>query len=183
METSMNKPILLSMIAAAFLLSTAQAQHTPYVGQEKRDIKSLSSDDIKQYLAGGGMGYARTAEFNGYPGPMHTLELADKLALTPNQRAAAEKLMAEHKPEARTLGAKLVDAERALDQLLASGKASESELAQLVRAAAALQGEFRLSHLETHRRLRPLLTEEQVNRYAQLRGYTGSQKPDNPHKH
>ena len=179
----MNIPISLSIIATAFLVSTAQAQHAPYAGQEKHDIKALSADDIKQYLGGGGMGYARAAELNNYPGPMHALELADKLALTPNQRAATEKLMSEHKAEARAIGAKLVQAERALDQLLASGKASESELAQHVRAAAALQGEFRLSHLETHRRLRPLLTEEQVNRYAQLRGYTGSQTLDNPHKH
>ena len=36
---------------------------------------------------------------------------------------------------------------------------------QSVRAAAALQGEYRLSHLETHRRMRAFLTEEQVTRY------------------
>lgn len=179
----MNTPILVSIVAATFLLSTAQAQHTPYAGQEKRDIKALSAEDVKQYLAGGGMGYARAAELNHYPGPMHALELADKLALTPDQRATTEALMAKHKAEARAIGAELVNAERALDQLLASGKASEPELARHVRAIAALQGEFRLSHLETHRRLRPLLTDEQVNRYAQLRGYTGSQTPNNPHKH
>ena len=112
------------------------------------------------------MGYARAAELNSYPGPMHALELADKLALTPEQRAATEKLMAGHKAEARAIGAKLVEAERMLDQLFASSKATESELAQRVRAVAALQGEYRLSHLETHRRLRPLLAEKQINHYA-----------------
>ena len=101
----------------------------------------------------------------------------------PEQRVATEKLMAEHKTEARAIGAKLIDAERALDQLFASGKAGEAELAQQVRAVAALQGEFRLSHLETHRRLRPLLTQEQVTRYAQLRGYAGGHFGSDHHTH
>jgi hypothetical protein len=45
-------------------------------------------------------------------------------------------------------------------------------LAQGVRNAAALQGEYRLAHLETHRRMRALLTEEQIKRYDALRGYS-----------
>ncbi len=179
----MNTSFMLSIIASALLISSAQAQHTPYAGQDKREIKALSAGEVKQHLAGAGMGYARAAELNNYPGPMHALELADRLELTPEQRAAAEKLMAEHKAEARAIGAKFIEAERALDQLIASGKVSESELAQHVRAAAALQGEFRLSHLETHRRLRPLLTEKQVHLYAKLRGYTGSQAAGGQHKH
>ncbi len=179
----MNFRMLFSISATVLLASTVQAQHANYAGQEKRDIKALSAGEVKQYLAGGGMGYARAAELNNYPGPMHALELADKLALSPQQRAATEKLMAEHKAEARAIGAKLIDAERALDQLFASGKAGEAELAQQVRAVAALQGEFRLSHLETHRRLRPVLTQEQVMRYAQLRGYAGGHAGGDHHKH
>ncbi len=179
----MTTKIMLSIFTAALLVSTAHAQHTSYAGQEKREIKALSAGEVKQFLAGGGMGFARAAELNNYPGPMHALELADKLALTPEQRAATEKLMAEHKTEARAIGAKLIDAERTLDQLFASGKMGEAELAKQVRLVAVLQGEFRLSHLETHRRLRPLLTEKQVHLYAQLRGYTGGNAPSGQHKH
>ena len=40
------------------------------------DIKSLSQDDQSALLAGRGMGLARPAELNGYPGPAHVLELA-----------------------------------------------------------------------------------------------------------
>jgi hypothetical protein len=40
-----------------------------------------------------------------------------------------------------------------------------------VKQAALLQGEYRLSHLETHRRMKPLLTAEQVAKYDALRGY------------
>ena len=39
-----------------------------------------------------------------------------------------------------------------------------------MRAAAPAQGEYRLSHLETHRRMKALLTPDQVARYDALRG-------------
>jgi hypothetical protein len=48
----------------------------------------------------------------------------------------------------------------------------------------ARDGEYRPSHLETHRRMRALLTAEQVKRYDHARGYASS-KPDghSDHKH
>ena len=119
---------------------------------------------------------------------MHVLELADRLALSPDQRAATEKLMHTHKAEARAIGEKLVDAEHALDRLFAQSAASEAALAGQVRAVAVIQGEYRLAHLETHRRMRAVLSNEQVNRYVQLRGYGENRSHDaglhgNPHKH
>jgi len=127
------------------------------------------------------MGYAKAAELNRFPGPMHTLELADQLKLTAEQRATTTQLMDAHKAEARGLGAELVAAERELDALFRSGKVDEAVLARSVRAAAALEGEYRLSHLETHRRMRALLSDEQVMRYDELRGYA-SGKPQH-HRH
>ena len=167
------------MIARALIMSAALslalpsfAQHAqPYAGQQVRDIKALSSDEVKQYLAGAGLGYAKAAELNRYPGPMHALELADQLQLTAEQRAKTTALMQEHKTEARELGQKLVHAEHALDALFKSGNVGESELAAHVRTVATAQGEYRLSHLETHRKMRALLSAEQVARYDTLRGY------------
>ena len=72
------------------------------------NIKALSSDDVEQYLSGAGMGYAKAAELNRHPGPMHVLELADQLKLTAEQRTATAKLMEAHKAEARKIGARLV---------------------------------------------------------------------------
>lgn len=161
----------LTFFASVFFMLSAHAQHNPYAGQQAREIKALSPQEVKQYLAGAGLGYARAAELNRYPGPMHVLELADGLALTPEQRAATQKLMDAHKAEARAIGAKLVEAERTLDQLFAKTAADEAALAEQVRKVAAIQGDYRLSHLETHRRMRALLSEEQINRYVQLRGY------------
>jgi Spy/CpxP family protein refolding chaperone len=164
-------------IAAVLLATAAHAQHggthgQPYAGQQSRDIKALSEDEVKQYLAGAGMGYAKPAEMNGHPGPMHVLELADKLALTDAQREATRKLMDEHKAEARALGAKRVAAERQLDALFQSPQVDQGALAAQVRAVAAADAEYRLSHLETHRRMRALLSEQQVKHYGVLRGYS-----------
>jgi Spy/CpxP family protein refolding chaperone len=165
----MTKTLAIALFATLAL--PAAAQHQPYAGQEDRGIKALSAEEVKQYLAGAGMGYAKAAELNRFPGPQHALELADKLSLTTEQRAATKRLMDAHKVEARAIGAKLVESERVLDALFRSGNVSESALADAVRKAAALQGEYRLSHLETHRRLRALLTDEQVANYDRLRGY------------
>ena len=134
----------LLFVAAAALAGAAQAQHQPYAGQHERDIKALSVDEIRQYLAGAGLGYAKSAELNHYPGPAHALEFADKLDLTAEQRAAAKALRDAHHPEARAIGAKLVDAERSLEQLFRSGRVDEATLARAVRAASQLQGEYRL---------------------------------------
>lgn len=165
----MMKIAVLSLLLAA---TPAFAQHAqPYAGQQGREVKSLSAEEVQQYLDGAGMGYARPAELSSYPGPLHVLELADKLALTPDQRTQTQALMDAHKAQARTLGAKRIESERALDALFADARMDEFALARAVRAAAALEGEYRLSHLETHRRMRALLTDEQVARYNRLRGY------------
>lgn len=165
-------------------VSPALGQHSqPYAGQHAREIKALSTEEVQQYLSGAGMGYARPAELNRYPGPMHVLELADKLALTAEQRARTKALMDAHKAEARAIGAKRVDAEHALDTLFAGGKVDEAALGRAVRAAAVLEGEYRLAHLETHRRMRALLTEEQVSCYEHLRGYTAGAAQRHGAKH
>lgn len=163
----------MTIVSALFCLVAlpAAAQHHAYHGQDGREIKALSAEEVKQYLAGAGMGYAKAAELNHFPGPQHALELADRLALDAAQRTGIQRLMDAHKAEARAIGARLIESERALEALFRSGKVDEGALAQAVHGAAALEGEYRLSHLETHRRLRALLTPAQVARYDELRGY------------
>jgi hypothetical protein len=65
---------------------------SPYAGMQTRAIKALSDQQIADLRAGRGMGMALPAELNGYPGPAHVLELADKLELTPDQRASVQAL-------------------------------------------------------------------------------------------
>lgn len=180
----MKHPVTALLMAMSLVAaSELQAQQQPYAREQAREIKALSADEVKQYLSGAGMGYAKAAELNHFPGPMHVLELADKLGLSAEQRAATKKLMDAHKAEARDIGAKLVEAERRLDALFRSGQVDAGELAQATHAAARLHGEYRLSHLDTHRRMRPLLTDEQVARYDTLRGYDKPAAQRDLHRH
>jgi len=168
---------LLAATVLAMAAAAAHAQHQPYAGQEQRDLKALSVDEVRQHLEGAGLGYAKTAELNHYPGPAHVLELAEQLALGREQRSEIQRLRDAHRIEARAIGVKLVEAERNLEMLFRRGKFGETELAGAVRTSAVLQGEYRLSHLETHRRLRAMLTDEQVARYDALRGYAAHSDP------
>jgi LTXXQ motif family protein len=179
----MKHATLAVLFAMALLTKPGLAQHQPYAGDAGREIKALSADEIKQYLSGAGMGYAKAAELNHFPGPMHVLELADKLGLSAEQRAAAKRLMDAHKAEAPAIGAKLVESERALDALFRSGNVEPDALAAAVRVAAAAAAEYRLSHLETHRRTRVLLSAEQVAHYDVLRGYAKPAAAGDPHRH
>ena len=48
---------------------------SPYAGEHKRSIKTLSKHDIEQLQNGKGWGMAKAAELNGVPGPAHILEM------------------------------------------------------------------------------------------------------------
>ncbi len=173
----MRMPVLAALLAFA---APSFAQHAPGYAVGEREIKALSAAEIKQYRSGEGMAFALAAELNRYPGPAHALELADELKLTTEQHAALKSLMGAHKAEARALGARLVDAERELDGLFRSGTVTAPELRARVHAAGELRSEYRLAHLDTHRRTRELLTSAQVALYDQLRGYA----PDSQeHRH
>src|SRR4051794_33352570 len=104
--------LALATFAFTALLTAASAQRQPYAGLDGRPIKALSEQQIDDLRAGRGMGLALAAELNGYPGPMHALELADQLGLTQEQRTRVQLLFAGMKAEAVPLGEKLIAQER-----------------------------------------------------------------------
>ncbi len=146
---------------------------SPYSGWETRQIKALSHQEIQDLRAGRGMGLALPAELNGYPGPRHVLDLADALDLTPDQRRAIEALFNEMQVEAAALGEQIIVLEQRLDAAFAGGAADKTAIGALVVDLAKLQGDLRFVHLKTHLPMRALLTDAQIERYAQLRGYAG----------
>ncbi len=164
----MRKVATLLLLALPF---AGQAQPSPYAGQQERPIKSLSAAETAGLLAGEGMGLAKAAELNGYPGPSHVLELAAPLRLTPRQQEDTRRLMAEHKAAARRIGAEIVQRERDLDALFAGRSANEAEVARLTAEIGALQARLRAEHLQTHLRQTALLDAAQVAQYAKERGY------------
>jgi len=159
------------------LLAAAQHAPSPYAGQERRAIKSLSEKEVASLLAGEGMGYAKAAELNGYPGPAHVLELAEPLGLDARQRQATQELMARHRERARQLGRELVAAEERLDRAFASRSIDERTLAELTAEVGRRQAAVREEHLRTHLTQTALLSPTQVQRYQQLRGYAAGAAP------
>jgi Spy/CpxP family protein refolding chaperone len=174
---------LLSAIALALLSVTALAA-SPYVGEEARDIKALSPEEVGALLAGKGMGLAKTAELNGFAGPTHVLEFAAELHLTPKQRAQTEALFASMSAKASSAGRALVDKERELERLFAARTITPQRLSTTLRQIGLLQAQVRDAHLEAHLAQVEILTPEQNARYVELRGYgTPSEQRRHPHRH
>ena len=166
----MKQFVTLSTAALVLAIGAASAQ-TPYAGMQTRSIKALSDQQIADLRAGRGMGLALAAELNGYPGPSHVLELADRLDLSSDQRASIQRLFDSMKEEAVPLGTKLLEQEADLDKQFASHTVTPESLKASTEAAAATQAELRDTHLKYHLSTVALLSSDQMQRYAELRGY------------
>jgi hypothetical protein len=162
------------ILISAPALVLAQATHSPYIGHEERTIKNFSAEEIQAFLSGQGMGLAKAAELNHYPGPRHVLDLAAQLQLSEMQRAETQKIYNNMHQEAVRLGALIVDKEKELDHLFATQAVLADTLQSLTKQIAQLQGELRLVHLQAHVEMKRLLSPEQVEAYDALRGYTAS---------
>jgi hypothetical protein len=166
---------------------TRAAPPSPYAGQEQREIKALSPEDVKALEAGEGMGLAKAAELNRYPGPRHVLDLAEPLELSGAQRVEAERIFAGMRSEALRVGQEILTVERELERRFAMQSMTEADLTRLTDTLGRLNGQLRAIHLRTHLRMRDLLTPDQVERYQHLRGYGGPAGMDQgsgiPHHH
>ncbi len=175
--------LMLSLLLSVAILANAQQAHSPYAGQESREIKALSAEEVQQYLTGQGMGFAKAAELNRYPGPKHVLGLAEQLTLAPEQASQTWEIRAAMNAEAIRLGRLLVEKESKLDRLFAQEKITEQQLNDLVSEIAQLQGRIRATHLKAHLEMKHVLTQHQVHLYDQLGGYGASHSNHQHGKH
>ena len=174
----MIRMALFALLAIVAATAASSAQTTsPYSGQEQRAIKALSDEEIRDLLEARGMGLAKAAELNAYPGPLHVLQLANELGLSDAQRKATDSLYANMRQRALSIGRQIIEAERTLDRAFANDAIEPATLRSQVSAIASLQGELRAVHLEAHLAQRALLTPEQIARYDVLRGYRGNSTP------
>jgi len=167
-------------------LAIAQHGHSPYAGQERRAIKGLSAEEIEALPSGQGMGLAKAAELNHYPGPRHVLELATPLQISEPQRTETQGIYDRMHQEAVRLGALIVDKERELDHRFATEAVDSQTLQHLTKHIAQLQGDLRLAHLQAHVEMKRMLSREQIDTYDTLRGYTvstGAVPQSEPHHH
>lgn len=164
------------VVTAAVMLGTAGAAIAadgPYAGLESREIKALSPTQIDDLRAGRGMGLALAAELNNYPGPRHVLDLSDEIGLSPDQHRRILDMFEEMAAGAKRIGARIVGAEKRLDDLFAQAKADDTGIRVHTEEIAALNGQLRYLHLRYHIEVRALMSDRQISRYATLRGYRG----------
>jgi len=144
---------------------------SPYAGFEKRSIKAFSDQQLEDLKQGRGIGLALPAELNGYPGPIHILELADQLALSADQKRRTQELYAAMTAETVELGMRLIEQEKTLDQLFSQRRITVDGLSQATAEIGATQAKLRNAHLKYHLSTVDVLKPEQVKMYNMLRGY------------
>jgi len=167
----------LQILAASMVLTAAcsrpqeQISHSPYSGQEQRQVATLSAQDIAAYRAGMGMGLAKAAELHHYPGPKHVLDLAAPLALSTAQREATQQVYDRMHASALQWGERIIAQESELDSLFTAQAITGAQLRARIAALAQAQGELRAAHLAAHVEMKEILSAAQVTQYDALRGY------------
>lgn len=154
----------------------------PYSGMETQTLKALSAERIAGLRDGAGLGYAKTAELNGWPGPLHVFELAEPLDLSADQTAAIEAVRAAMLVEARSLGEAMIAAEQALEALFHDPSPTPDAVEALTLKIGEIEGALRAAHLNAHLAATPLLTAHQRRMYQHLRGYSGGHGAHSGHE-
>jgi hypothetical protein len=145
--------------------------HSPYADEPRSAVASLSAGQLDQLEKGEGMGLSRAAELNRYPGPVHVLDAAEELGLSDEQRRETRRILDAMKGDAVRLGKEIIEKETLLSRRFAHRHVDEEFLRDLTTEIGLLQGKLRLVHLLAHLRTTALLSNEQIARYDELRGY------------
>src|SRR3989449_9819065 len=96
----------LAGLAAGTTVTRAQHAHGGPGGHAEGHLaaQACASEFEKVVGEGRGFGLAFAADQNGYPGPMHVLELKDRLKLTADQETRARELTHTMRSEERRVG-------------------------------------------------------------------------------
>jgi hypothetical protein len=173
---SLVKVFLTIILLTAAISASAQHQHDsknhqPDADLKGRDIKALSQQQINDLKSGKGMSLALAAELNGYPGPAHVLELADKLKLNEQQKKRMQEMFKAMTKETRTLGIMVIEEEKKLNKLFKNKLANEQNLKETTLKIGEAQAKLREAHLRYHLLTTAILSKEQIDNYNRLRGY------------
>ncbi|MCX6021226.1 MAG: hypothetical protein NTZ05_05770, partial [Chloroflexi bacterium] len=130
---------------------------SPYVEQMASSIRGLSPQEISDLSEGAGMGMARAAELNSYPGPRHLLDARDLVKLTPEQAARIEEVRSLMSQQARTLGRRILQDEQALEEEFRGRSITTDNLKKRLAELETFRTELRRVHLEAHLAMADLL--------------------------
>ncbi|MDP8923129.1 MAG: DUF305 domain-containing protein [Chloroflexota bacterium] len=151
----------------------AGRERSPHAGtfDPNSTIRALTPSEIADIRAGAGAGLARAAELNGYPGPRHVLDLADRLGLSEEQRLAVQGVYDRMAATAPAAGQRFLDAQARLEEDLRAGTLTTEVLPTRITEAGQLQSALQSIHLEAHLATAAILTPEQIAAYDDARGY------------
>ena len=165
--------VLLFFLIPSCAYSASEHSHkSKYVGEEKREIKSLSESDIEELENGKGWGFAKAAELNGVPGPIHLLEMKKEIRLSSEQIQKIEDIYQKMKKQAIPLGLELIELERRLNNHFANRTITDNLLHKLLGEIVQVRKKLRYAHLSAHLKTPDILTFEQITLYNELRGYS-----------
>ena len=166
--------IVLSFTLAAGLAGVAFAQgsahHGAPAGMPHHALAQTCEGAFEENVRDGrGFGMAFVADQQGYPGPLHVLELKDRLRLSRDQEAKAEVLLAAMFAESRPKSSRLIDAEAKLRRLFAASRPDEAAVRTAVGEIETARADVRLVHLLFHLKMRDALMDEQRRVYQEAR--------------
>jgi len=169
--------IALSLSLATALAGTAGAQgpahhgsHGEPASRPHHALAQTCDEAFEENVRDGrGFGMAFVADQQGYPGPLHVLEMKDRLRLSRDQEAKAQGLLAAMFAESLPKSAKLLDAEGKLRQLFAANRPDEVAVRAAVAEIERARADVRLVHLLYHVKMRDALTDEQRRVYQEAR--------------
>src|SRR2546428_4649950 len=115
------------IVLAAATLAGAQHRHDGGHGGDPHLAAQQCQKQFELVIADGrGFGLAFVADQEGYPGPLHVLELKDLLRLSAHQERAMQRMMEAMFADSRPAAGRLLAAERRLRSLFASGTAAQA---------------------------------------------------------
>jgi Spy/CpxP family protein refolding chaperone len=165
--------LMTTIVATAGLLGTASSvswgQHGHGHEGGHQAAEACAAEFDKVVGEGRGFGLAFAADQNGYAGPLHVLELKDRLRLTADQEAKAQALLHAMFVESKPKSARLLEAEAKLRRLFADRAADDAAVRAAVAEVERARSDVRLVHLLTHLKTRALLTEDQRRIYHEAR--------------
>jgi len=144
------KAKLAALFITSLMAQNLYATTDSYVAQASREIKNFSAQDVQQIKQGKGWGMAKSAEFNGYPGPRHVLDMAEKLALSAEQTRAVKDIFEAMQVKAMAAGDAYLAAERQLDQGFLHNQINAESLRELVDTSLQARADLRYIHQGTY---------------------------------
>lgn len=153
--------------------SAVKATPTPsaYVSLLDSEIRGLDQDTIEGYLTGKGLGQALPAELNGYPGPRHTIDMAEELELTEEQLAQVQALFDDMQSAVIPLGDKYLESVAELELAFREDTITDEYLHSQLEKITGIEAQMRYVHLSTHLATIDILSHDQIMQYNMMRGY------------